>query len=169
MPSLARPRATQCSWPDILAGMAAVVLQESRLIAAPAQVIFDVLADPSQHAVIDGSGSVRKARGAAPTRLALGSRFGMDMRIGVPYRITNTVVEFDEPYCIAWRHFGGHIWRYELEPNDEGTLVTETFDARTGREAFLYKLLRVEQRHPKAMARTLARLDRLATTGSVDE
>lgn len=145
------------------------VLQVTRTIAAPAQTIFDVLADPAAHALIDGSGSVRAAEGSAPTRLALGAKFGMNMRIGLPYRITNTVVEFDEPTRIAWRHFGGHIWRYELTPTDGGTLVTETFDATTGREAFVYSLLRVERRHPPAMARTLERLDRLVTTGSPQE
>ncbi len=92
-----------------------------RVIAAPPEKIFDVLADPSQHPVIDGSGTVKHTRGEEPSRLALGTKFGMSMRLGIPYAITNTVVEFDENRLIAWRHFGGHRWRYELEPAGAGT------------------------------------------------
>lgn len=145
------------------------VLAVSRVIAAPPEQIFAVLADPALHQVIDGSGTVRAPRPGSPTRLALGTKFGMDMRFGVPYRITNTVVEFDEPSRIAWRHFGGHIWRFELQPVDDGTGVTETFDGTHGRSRFAYGVMGVEKKHPVAMARTLERLDRYVTTGSPDE
>ena len=51
-----------------------------------------------------------------PERLSQGATFGMDMKpFGMPYKIRNTVVEFDEGRRIAWRHFGGHRWRYVLE------------------------------------------------------
>jgi uncharacterized protein YndB with AHSA1/START domain len=56
-----------------------------RLIAAPAARIFDVLADPTQHPVIDGSGMVREARAERPSRLSPGATFGMSMRMGVAY------------------------------------------------------------------------------------
>src|SRR5687768_2038807 len=102
-----------------------------RTIAAPPERIFAILSDASQHARIDGSGTVRDSR-KAPEKLALGSRFSMDMRIGMPYRISNTVVEFEENRRIAWQHFGRHRWRYELEPQPDGrTLVRETFDWST--------------------------------------
>ncbi|MBB6628138.1 SRPBCC family protein [Nocardioides sp. KIGAM211] len=100
----------------------------SRTIAAPADRIFAILADPRQHPLIDGSGSVR-ASISGPDRLRLDSRFGMDMRLGAPYKIRNRVVEFEEGRLIAWRHVGLHRWRYELAPQEEGsTLVTETWD-----------------------------------------
>jgi hypothetical protein len=38
-------------------------------------------------------------------------------------------VEFVADRRIAWRHVGLHRWRYELEPVDGGTRVTETWDA----------------------------------------
>ncbi len=47
---------------------------------------------------------------------------------GLPCKIRNRVVELEEDRRIAWRHFGGHRWRYELTPVDGGTRVTETFD-----------------------------------------
>ncbi|MFM7067973.1 MAG: SRPBCC family protein, partial [Actinomycetes bacterium] len=148
--------------------MSPLIISVDRIIDAPPQAIFEVLADPALHAVIDGSGSVRKPLPAAPKRLALGEKFGMDMKIGLPYRITNTVVEFDEPRRIAWQHFGKHIWCYELEPVEGGTRVTETFDGTHGRSRLAYGLMGVERKHPVAMARTLERLDRYVTTGSAE-
>ncbi len=90
--------------------------------------VFAHLADPANHVSADGHPSVVAPIGA--TRLTgKGDRFGMRMRAGiVPYRITNTVVEFDQDRRLAWRHLGGHRWRYELEPTEDGTRVTETFD-----------------------------------------
>src|ERR1700712_238881 len=102
-------------------------VSDSVVVAATPEQVFDLLADPRRHPELDGSGTVKGAvRG--PSRLSLGATFGMRMRIGLPYLIRNTVVEFEENRRIAWRHFGRHIWRYELEPVDGGTRVTETFD-----------------------------------------
>jgi uncharacterized protein YndB with AHSA1/START domain len=101
----------------------------STTIAAPPNVVFDIVADPRQHRRIDGSGSVRGAV-TGPDRLTRGVTFGVSMRLfGVPYRIRNQVVEFEPDRLVAWRHFGSHRWRYQLEPTDGGgTEVTETFD-----------------------------------------
>jgi len=78
-----------------------------RFVAADPQAIFDLLADPSTHSLIDGSGTVRGSNDDLPDRLKLGSKFSMSMKMGVPYKMTNEVVEFDEPSLIAWRHMGG--------------------------------------------------------------
>ena len=43
-----------------------------RVIPAPAEKIFDLLADPARHRDIDGSGTVRDAKSGSE-RLALGS------------------------------------------------------------------------------------------------
>jgi uncharacterized protein YndB with AHSA1/START domain len=135
------------------------IVRVSRVIPAEAQAIFDVLADPHRHADFDGSGTVKAARVNAPERLTLGSRFGMDMRLGVPYRITNEVVEFDEGCLIGWRHFGGHVWRYRLEPTEGGTLVTEEFDWNTNKSPLMLKVMKAPQRNKVAMEATLARLE----------
>ncbi|CUR54847.1 Polyketide cyclase/dehydrase [metagenome] len=108
--------------------MSSRIVSASATILAPPEVVFAILADPRQHARIDGSGSV-KALTAGPDRLERGSEFGMDMKLyGLPYKIRNRVVEFEESRLIAWRHFGGHRWRYELTPVEAGTSVTESFD-----------------------------------------
>ena len=135
----------------------------SRVIDAPPQKIFDLLADPDMHPVLDGSGTVKGARGGNPERLSLGSKFGMDMRIGVPYRIKNTVVEFEDGKRIAWRHAGRHIWRYELEPAGGGTKVTETFDWSRAFTRLLGPLV-YRRTHPPMMEATLERIEREVTS-----
>lgn len=143
------------------------------VIDAPAQAVFDVLADPAQHAVIDGSGSVR-GQLSGPERLSLGARFGMDMRIVVPYRIRNTVVEFEEGGRIAWRHMNGHRWRYELTPlPEEGpdsgsrTEVVETFDGTTARFPAALNLINAYENNQIAILKTLVRLKAHVEGGSV--
>jgi uncharacterized protein YndB with AHSA1/START domain len=98
-------------------------------IDVPAQVIFDLLANPAAHQRFDGSGTV-KSPVSGPERLYLGARFGMAMKIKVPYRIKNTVVAFEENKKITWCHLMKWTWCYELQaitPNQ--TVVTESFDA----------------------------------------
>jgi uncharacterized protein YndB with AHSA1/START domain len=100
----------------------------TRTIAAAPETIFDMLADPAQHPLIDGSGTVRASRGGS-RRLTLRSTFGMDMKIMLPYAIRSTVVEFEDNRLIAWQHPLGHRWRWQLTPTDDGqTEVTEMFD-----------------------------------------
>lgn len=133
----------------------------SRVIPAPAQRIFDLLADPKMHPVIDGGGTVRSPRGDNPGRLSLGATFGMNMKLGAPYPVQNTVVEFEEGKRIAWCHFARNVWRYELEPVDGGTRVTETFDpsgARPGVGTFT-QLFGFRRRNEAGMERTLERLE----------
>ncbi len=136
----------------------------SRVIPVPPEQVFDLLADPARHAAIDGSRTVRASRDPAGTRLALGSRFGMSMRLGVPYAITNEVVEFEEGRRIAWRHIGGHRWRWELEAVEGGTKVTETFDWSTSRSPIALEVMRVPARNARSIEATLARLEEQLTS-----
>ena len=134
------------------------VKSASIIINAPVAKIFSVVANPHMHAVIDGTKSVRSVI-KGPEKLALGEKFGMNMQIGIDYRITNTVIEFEENKKIAWRHLGRWIWRYEfteLSPNQ--TVVTESFD---GTKTPLNWWLRARKAYPyvqKAVAKTLVRL-----------
>jgi len=133
-----------------------------RVIAAEPQTLFDIVADPAQHPVIDGSGSVKAARTGGPSRLSLGAKFGMDMQLGASYKILNTVVEFAEPSLIGWRHFNGHIWRYRFTPVDGGTEVIEEWDARPAKNRWLLLLTGFAGRNRKGMQATLARLEQVA-------
>ena len=139
-----------------------------RFIPAPAEAIFDLLADPSRHKEIDGSGTVQ-GTGEGSQRLALGSKFGMSMKMGVPYSMVNTVVEFEENRRIAWqprpslsfmRWFaGGRIWRYELEPQDGGTLVRETWDIT--QEAHPRAVRNMRSKVIDSMTKTLERIEQI--------
>jgi len=129
-----------------------------RVIHATPAAIFDVLADPAMHPKLDGSGTVRTSASEQPARLALGSRFGMRMRMVVPYRITNEVVEFEEGRRIAWRHLGGHVWRWELEPVADGTRVRETFDWAPSRAPWALEALGYPARNRRGIEATLPRL-----------
>jgi uncharacterized protein YndB with AHSA1/START domain len=149
------------------------IMSVQRLVPAPPEPIFDLLADPAGHAAIDGGGSVRGARSGG-RRLALGDRFGMDMHLGVAYSTRNTVVELVENRRIAWqtsaggpvgRVLGGRVWRYVLEPVDGGTLVTETWDL--SQERWSSKpVVRATMSHStrRNMERTLARIEELVTS-----
>ena len=132
----------------------------SRVVSASAADVFELLATPRRHALIDGSGTVADVQERTPQRLSAGARFGMQMRWGLRYKILNQVVEFEEGRRIGWRHFGGHIWRYELEPLDPGrTRVTETFDAGPSRSPLVLRLIRAAPRNQRAIEQTLDRLE----------
>ena len=132
------------------------------VINAPIQRVFDIVADPRRHAQFDGSGTV-KTPTFAPDRLAQGATFGMEMQLVVPYKITNTVEEFDEPSRIAWRHIGRHRWRYEFRAlDDNSTEVTETFDASTAIFPPALKLINAYDNNQKAILKSLVRLKSLA-------
>lgn len=129
----------------------------STVVAAPPAEVFALLANPHRHHEFDGSGSVQKAT-SGPERLALGDRFGMDMRIGLPYKITNRVVEFEADRRIGWCHFAKAIWRYQLEPVEGGTRITETFDYGGSPLAWGMELAGFPKGNAKSIRDTLRRL-----------
>ena len=149
------------------------VLTVERMIRVPPEVVFDVLADAAQHPLIDGSGMLQGGKEAEPQRLALGTTFGMAMKLGVHYSTVSTVVEFEENRRIAWktgpkgrleRFVAGRIWRYELEPRDGGTLVRESWDITPDHQRTLLKLGDIwSGKTRRDMELTLARLDTLVT------
>ena len=132
-------------------------MSQSVVVPHPPERVFALLADPSAHARIDGSGTVKGSL-TGPERLSLGARFGMRMHWGVPYVMQNEVVEFEEGRRIAWRHVGHHVWRWVLEPVDGGTRVTEEFDWSTSRAPLVLRAISAPQRNAESIRRTLARL-----------
>jgi uncharacterized protein YndB with AHSA1/START domain len=129
----------------------------STVVAAPPAEVFALLANPHRHHEFDGSGSVRAAV-SGPERLGLGDRFGMDMKIKVGYRVTNTVVEFEPDRLIAWCHPARARWRYELEPVDGGTRITETFDYSRSPVRWGIELAKMPQANAKSIRDTLRKL-----------
>jgi uncharacterized protein YndB with AHSA1/START domain len=147
------------------------VLTVEKVIKAPPEAIFSLLADASEHPKIDGSGTVKQAKPGAPQRLALGSEFGMSMKLGIGYSTVNTVVEFEENRRIAWqtrpkgmlRSFtAGRIWRYELEPTEDGTtLVRESWDVSQDHQRMFLKLGGLPKKVGGDMRKTLDRIEEI--------
>lgn len=111
-------------------------------VNAPADTVFAVLADPTTHQAIDGTGWVRESLdGKRLTGAGQVFRMAMyhDNYGGMHYEMANRVEVFEPPHAIAWLpgqgaddaalEFGGWIWRYDLEPlDDDRTQVTLTYD-----------------------------------------
>jgi uncharacterized protein YndB with AHSA1/START domain len=141
-----------------------------RVIPAPPEAIFALLADPRRHRDFDGSGMVRGAKNL-PDSLTLGAKFGMSMRLGIPYSMVSTVIEYEPNRRIAWQTYppgqayrlaGGRIWRYELEPVEGGTLVRETWDISQERVKAVVAPARGKT--IVAMTKTLERLEAIVTS-----
>jgi uncharacterized protein YndB with AHSA1/START domain len=137
------------------------VVSASRVIAAPADKIFELIADPSLQPQWDGNENLAEAPAGQRVR-TVGDVFTMTLTVGSDR--TNHVVEFEEGRLIAWRPSEpgkpppGHLWRWELEPVDDSrTRVTHTYD---------WSALTDEMRLKRARATTadklLASIERLA-------
>jgi uncharacterized protein YndB with AHSA1/START domain len=144
------------------------VVSASRDIAAPREVIFELIADPAQQPRWDGNDNLASA---APGQrvTAVGDVFVMTLTMGATRE--NHVVEFDEGRLIAWRPSEpgspppGHLWRWELDILDaHRTQVTHTYD---------WNRLTDEKRQVRARATTsdrlLASIDRLAALATLGE
>jgi uncharacterized protein YndB with AHSA1/START domain len=137
-----------------------------RVINSEPGEIFALIADAGKHPSFDGSGTVRHAtQDSIP--LTMGSKFGMAMRWGLPYRTTNTVIEFEQDRLIAWQTtmlgglVGGRIWRYDLSPTDGGTLVRETWDISQDKQRAWLKTSGMAKQAAQGMRKTLERIAEL--------
>lgn len=137
------------------------VVRARREIAAGADRIFELIADPAQQPRWDGNENLREA---APGQRVHGTGEVFTMNITQGGVRENHVVEFEEGRRIAWRPSdpgaapAGHLWRWELAPVDATrTTVTHTYD---------WSGLTDEKRLVRARATTedklRASLDRLA-------
>ena len=130
----------------------------SRVVPAPPEEIFALLADPARHHEIDGSETVQRLL-TEPGPMQLGSKFKIAMKIsGIPYRTKNTVMEYEENRRIAWSHMQKHRWRYELEPVEGGTRVTESLDFNFTRWRPWFRLVKAGDRAEGFIAATLDKL-----------
>ncbi|GGR66569.1 activator of HSP90 ATPase [Streptomyces aureoverticillatus] len=112
------------------------------IVGGPAERVFAVLADPTTHAAIDGTGWVSEAVDRAPLTEA-----GQIFRMGMyhpnhpdgRYQVANKVDVIDPPRAVGWLtgeekedghlEFGGWSWRYDLASlGPSETRVTLTYD-----------------------------------------
>ncbi|HNA52303.1 MAG TPA: SRPBCC family protein [Mycobacterium sp.] len=137
------------------------VVRATRLIAAPAATIFELIADPARQPEWDGNDNLGLAEPGQRVH-AVGEVFTMTLNHGAVRE--NHVVEFDEGGLIAWcpaepaAEPPGHLWRWELEPVDAGhTRVTHTYDWSR-----LTDPKRLERARATTAERLRASMDRLA-------
>jgi hypothetical protein len=117
-------------------------LEVQRTIPADPANIFGLLSDPHGQVAIDSSGMLMDATGEPVS--AVGDTFVVhmdrealnDYPMG-RYDVTVTITTFVPDREIAWTILGeirppiGHIYGYQLEPVDDGTLVTSYYDWST--------------------------------------
>ncbi|WP_020659502.1 SRPBCC family protein [Amycolatopsis benzoatilytica] len=108
------------------------VVRASREISAPAERIFELIADPAQQPSWDGNDNLAESAPGQRVR-AVGEVFSTTLTNGNVR--SNHVVEFVEGRLIAWRPSEpgaeppGHLWRWELVPLAGGrTEATHTYD-----------------------------------------
>ncbi len=108
------------------------IASASREIAASAERIFELIADPAQQPRWDGNDNLAKAASGQRVQ-GVGEVFTMTLTGGSVRE--NHVVEFEEGRRIAWRPAEpnqappGHLWRWQLDPiNSSRTRVTHTYD-----------------------------------------
>jgi uncharacterized protein YndB with AHSA1/START domain len=108
------------------------VVSSSRIIRAPAERVFAMIADPALQPLWDGNDNLSEAAPGQRIR-AVGDVFTMTLTKGSVRE--NHVVEFVEGRLIAWKPAEpalppvGHLWRWEVDPIDtERCQVTHTYD-----------------------------------------
>jgi uncharacterized protein YndB with AHSA1/START domain len=108
------------------------VVSASLDVAAPADRIFELIADPAKQSQWDGNDNLAEAAEGQRVH-GVGDVFLMTISQGGVRE--NHVEEFEEGRVIAWRPSEpgspppGHLWRWELTPVDDAhTRVTHTYD-----------------------------------------
>lgn len=140
------------------------VVHASREIAASADQIFELIADPTRQPEWDGNDNLADAEGGQRVH-SVGDVFTMTLTNG---RVRhNHVVEFAEGRLIAWNPSvaeeppPGHLWRWQLEPlGDDRTRVTHTYD--WSRLTDEHRLIRARATSSDMLKASLDRLAELA-------
>jgi len=147
-----------------------------KTVNAPVETVFGILADPSTHQAIDGTGWVRESLDGEPI-----ARAGQIFRVAMYhdnhpekyYEMSNRVRDYQPPQVISWEpgqvqdgklEFGGWVWRYDLTPSGPNqTEVTLTYDWSAVPDE-LRAHIPFPPFPPDHLANSLSHLDELART-----
>ncbi|MEJ8277409.1 SRPBCC family protein [Pseudonocardia spirodelae] len=117
----------------------------TRTVAASPQQLFALLSTPARHQEIDGADMLRGVDGASEIG-GVGDEFVMNMHNGQlgDYQMKNTVTAFETDRVIGWApamhpidlkkdqigdvRAEGHTYTWHLEPEGDGTKVTQVYD-----------------------------------------
>jgi uncharacterized protein YndB with AHSA1/START domain len=140
------------------------VASASRVVAADAARIFELIADPARQPSWDGNDNLAEAPAGQRVR-AVGAVFTMTLTGGAVRE--NHVVDFEEGRRIAWQPAEpgaappGHVWLWQLEPLDASrTRVTHTYDWTQLTD--VTRLPRARATTPDKLQASLARLAAVA-------
>ncbi|TSI11915.1 SRPBCC family protein [Brevibacterium aurantiacum] len=117
--------------------MTDTMITASRTLDASTDSIFDVLSNPENHALIDGSGMVQ-SDDKTDRITGVGQVFSMNMnwdKLGGDYKTDNHVIGFEQNKLLAWKTAPsgkqppGWEWVWELTPQGpDATEVKVTYD-----------------------------------------
>ena len=133
----------------------------SREVRAPADRVFELIADPARQPEWDGNDNLAVAEPGQRVR-AVGDVFGMTLTGGAVRE--NHVVEFVEDRLIAWKPAEpgrppvGHLWRWRIDPIDDDLCIVEHSYDWTD----LHDPNRLERARATMPDRLAASVDRLA-------
>lgn len=158
------------------------IVSFTREVAAPAGVVFELIADPAQQPRWDGNNNLGSAAagqrvhavGEAFTTVVSGRQMdgsaypsGPGSLANRPPERLNHVVEFEEARRIAWRpsEVGqeppGHLWRWHIEPlGEDRCRVTHTYDWSELKDPA--RFARARATTPERLAASVDRLAALA-------
>lgn len=143
------------------------IVSATRVIAANAARIFELIADPARQPSWDGNDNLASSAPGQRVR-GVGDVFKTTLTNGAVRE--NHVVEFVEGSKIAWcpaeprREPPGHLWRWELSPvNAELTTVTHTYDWTALTDA--KRMERARATTPDMLRESIDRLARIAQAG----
>jgi hypothetical protein len=119
--------------------MTAERFEVHRHIAAPPSAVFALLCQPSGHVAIDSSGMLQSAYGQKVQKV--GDTFVVhmdrealnDYPMG-KYDVTVIITRYEQDRLIEWTISGTiqppikHLYGYQIEPTDDGCLVTSYYD-----------------------------------------
>lgn len=145
-------------------------------IAAPAEALWAIVADPTRHPELAGSGEPREIRLLTEGPLRVDTRFeSRQVAKGYRYTSRSVVTACEAPRLLQWKVYDvppypptfDLVWEFRLEPTEAGTRVTHAY--RWGIDAPLPVVLllipvrrwRAEQ-NVRFMVQTLRNLARLA-------
>ena len=156
----------------------------TRMIAAPPETVFALLADPARHHETEPTDWVRGSLEEDPAPLTeVGQVFGIEMvheNAHGRYDMHNRVIAFAQDRTIAWEPgqygsdgelgTGGWTWRYDLAPadgtsgGDSATEVTLTYDWSAVPEP-VRQSFGIPPFPPSFLEESLAALEKAVTAG----
>ena len=137
-------------------------------IAAPPERLWAIVADPTRHPELAGSGEPQETKLLTEGPLRVGSQFESRQKaMGMTYTSKSEVTACEAPRLLRWSLKNNADWEFRFEPAEGGTQVTHAYRTNMGMPGpvrlLLSPLMRLRNgRNTRGMVGTLRNLARLA-------